>query len=299
MNKDLYAVLGVSRSASQAEIKKSYRKLARKYHPDVNKAPEAEQKFKEISAAFAVLGDEEKRARYDKFGIDGLREGFHPGGGGGFGGFGDLDEILGSLFGGRSPFGGMGGMGGRGGMGGGFPFGRQARPKGRDMETPLSITVQQALMGGSVFIPALSKNITLPPHVYDGQKIRLSGKGQRGPGGNGDLYIILSIKIEEPFLKFNDDLLLPVPVTFGQAFSGSKIPVLLPEGETKKISIQPHTQGGQRLRLRGKGMPQKGGRRTDLFVQIQIQVPKEESEELLNAIKIIENHYESGESESV
>ena len=202
MNKDLYAVLGVSRSASQAEIKKSYRKLARKYHPDVNKAPEAEQKFKEISAAFAVLGDEEKRQRYDKFGIDGLREGFRPGGGGGgFGGFGDLDEILGGFFGGRSPF---------GGMGGGFPFGRQSRPKGKDMETKLSIDMKLALLGGPVFIPILSKNITLPAHVYDGQKIRLSGKGQRGPGGNGDLYIILSIQIEEPFIAFNKDILLPV-----------------------------------------------------------------------------------------
>ncbi|MAA79375.1 MAG: hypothetical protein CL916_08950 [Deltaproteobacteria bacterium] len=294
MNKDLYAVLGVSRSSSQTEIKKSYRTLARKYHPDVNKAPEAEQKFKEISAAFAVLGDEEKRARYDKFGIDGLREGFHPGGGGGFGGFGDLDEILGSLFGGRSPF---GGRGGRGGMGGGFPFGRQSQPKGRDMETLLSITVRQALLGGSIFVPALSKNITLPAHVYDGQKIRLSGKGQRGPGGNGDLYIILSLNIEEPFLKFNDDLLLPVPVTLGQAFSGSKIPVLLPEGETKKISIKAHTQGGQRLRLRGKGIPQKGGKRTDLFVQIQILVPQENTDDLQNAIAVIEHHYSSEETE--
>ena len=292
MNKDLYAVLGVARSASQAEIKKNYRKLARQYHPDVNKAPEAEQKFKEISAAFAVLGDEEKRARYDKFGIDGLREGFHPGGGGGFGGFGDLEEILGGLFGGRSPFGGMGGMGG------GFPFGRQARPKGRDMETLLSITVQQALLGGSVFVPALSKNITLPARVYEGQKIRLAGKGQRGPGGNGDLYIILSIKIEDPFLKFNDDLLLPVSVTFAQAFHGSKIPVLLPEGETKKISIQAHTQGGQRLRLRGKGMPQKGGKRTDLFVLIQILVPKVNTEELSNAIEIIDAHYETEEADT-
>lgn len=288
MNKDLYSVLGVSRSASHAEIKKSYRKLARKYHPDVNKAPEAEQKFKEISAAFAVLGDEEKRKRYDQFGIDGLREGFRPGGGGGFGGFGDLEEILGGLFGGRSPFG--------GGMGGGFPFGRQARPKGKDLETKLTIRMKEALLGGSVFVPALSKNITVPAHVYEGQKIRLTGKGQRGPGGNGDLYIILSIRIEEPFIAFNNDLLLPVPVTFGQAYQGTKIPVLLPEGETKKISIQAHTQGGQRLRLRGKGLPQKGGSRTDLYVQIQIQVPKEEDEALREAIDIIEEYYDDDSS---
>ena len=115
MNKDLYKILGVPRSASPAEIKKKYRELARKYHPDVNKSPDAEQKFKEITAAHAVLGDKDKRARYDRFGIDGLREGF--GGNGGFGGFGDLDEILGSLFGGRSPFGGGSPFGGFGGFG--------------------------------------------------------------------------------------------------------------------------------------------------------------------------------------
>jgi DnaJ-class molecular chaperone len=285
MNKDFYAILGVSRSATPVEIKKKYRQLARKYHPDVNKEEGAEKKFKELSAAFAVLGDKDKRARYDQFGIDGLREGFNPNGGGGFGGFGDLDDILGGLFGGRSPF------GGRGGRGGGFPFGRGQQPKGRDLETKLNITAKQAIVGGPVLITQISTNVTLPPNIYDSQKIRLTGKGQKGPGGNGDLFVIISIKPEEPFLLFNQDLLLPIPVTISQALQGSKIPVLLPEGDIKNISIKPHTQGGQRLRLRGKGIPQKGGRRSDLYIQIQIRIPTETSDALNDAVKVIEEHY--------
>ena len=282
MNKDFYAIIGVSRSASHAEIKKKYRQLARKYHPDVNKEAGAENKFKEISAAFAVLGDKDKRARYDQFGIDGLREGFNPNGGGGFGGFGDLDEILGGFFGGRSPFGGRGGR---------SPFGRRPQPKGRDLETNVQIGNKKAILGGSLMISQISTNVTLPPNIYDGQKIRLSGKGQRGPGGNGDLFVIVSIKPEEPFILFNQDLLLPIPVTISQAIQGSKIPVLLPEGDVKNISIKPHTQGGQRLRLRGKGIPLKGGKRSDLYIQIQIRIPTKDSESLHEAVEVIEAHY--------
>lgn len=288
MNTDFYAILGVSRTADQAEIKKKYRELARKYHPDVNKEAGAEKRFKEISAAFAVLSDKDKRARYDQFGVDGLREGFNPNGGGGFGGFGDLDEILGSFFGGRSPF--SGGMGGFGGMGGGFPFGRQAQPKGKDLESNLYISSKQAIIGGSVYIPHISSNISIPSNVYEGQKIRLAGKGQKGPGGNGDLFIVLSIQLEEPFLQFNNDILLPVPVRISQAYHGSKIAILLPEGESKNITIPPHTQGGQRLRLRNKGLPQKGGTRSDLYVQIQIQIPSRMTPEITEAIATIEQH---------
>ena len=286
MNKDLYKILGVPRSASAAEIKKKYRELARKYHPDVNKSPEAEQTFKEITAAHAVLGNPEKRERYDKFGINGLRDGFSPNGGFG-GGFGDLDEILGSLFGGRSPFG--GGFGGS-------PFGnmgrqRQQASKGADLEATISITAQQSLNGGKLFVQHLGKSITLPSNIYDGQKIRIAGQGQMGRGGKGDLFLVLIIKPESPFLKFNHDLLLPVPVTIFQAYKGAKIPVLLPEGDVKNISILPRTQGGQRFRLKGKGLPLKGGSRSDLYVQIQIRIPKEESIELEETFLAVEEFY--------
>ena len=139
---DLYKILGVSRTATPAEIKKQYRKLAREYHPDRNKNPDAETKFKEISAAFAVLGDEKKKSRYDRFGINGLREGFDPNMSQGFGGFGDLDDILGGMF---SGF-------GRGGS----PFGRTRQrpmPKGSDREAEFRISAQQAIEGGEIHVP--------------------------------------------------------------------------------------------------------------------------------------------------
>ena len=152
--RDLYKILGVTRTATPAEIKKQYRKLAREYHPDRNHTPEAETKFKEISAAFAVLGDAKKRARYDRFGINGLRDGFDPNMGqnaGGFGGFGDLEEILGGMFGG---FG--GGFGRRG-----SPFGnaRRPMPKGSNLEADIRISAQQAIEGGEVHVPSLGRSL--------------------------------------------------------------------------------------------------------------------------------------------
>ena len=290
MNKDLYKILGVSRNATAKEIKSSYRKLAREFHPDRNTSKEAEQKFKEITAAYAVLSDEKKKAQYDRYGINGLRDGFNPHMQGNMGGFGDLDDLLGGIFGG---FGGRGNpFGGRGnpfGNMGGNPFGRA--PKGADIEVPLVISLEQSLLGGSVYVAHLGKNITLPSHIYDQQKIRIAGKGKQGPGGNGDLFLVASIKIESPFSKWNDDLLLALPVTITQAIKGAKVMVLLPENDAKNITLPAGTQGGQRLRLKGKGLPCKGKRRSDLYVQVQIRLPSLQSPELDQALEIIEQHY--------
>lgn len=288
---DLYKILGVDRGADASEIKKAYRKLAHQHHPDRNPDDAAaEERFKQISAANQVLGDEKKRKIYDEFGIDGLREGFDPnaarsyqqwagrspGGfnfnfGEGLGGFGDLDDILGSLMGGR---------------------GRRRRPvKGRDQSTELTISVKQAVEGGHLHVPALGGRIKVAGGLYEGQKIRLAGKGQPGPAGPGDL--LLTLRIATPgFEREGDDLSIEVPVTIRTAVVGGAIEIPTPEGTILRMKIPAGTQGGRRMRLRGKGLPKKGGERGHLFAQIVVRVPTGDSDELLELVERLEAFYD-------
>lgn len=303
-DKDLYALLGVPKTATQDEIKTAYRKLARENHPDRNPDnPAAEARFKEISAANAVLSEPKKRALYDEFGPDGLREGFDPdaarnyqkwagqfgggGGGGGFdfggggsgglGGFGDLDELLGSLFGGA-----LGGGARRGGP--------RMRPKGRDVEGQITVSLRQAIEGAEVHIPELGGNVRIPKGIGDAQKIRLSGRGQAGSGGAGDLYLTVNIATPTGYTREADDLTLDLPITIGQAIRGAQIEIPTPEGTTLSLKIPAGSQGGRRLRVREKGMPGKTGR-GHLYVRLHIRVPTGDDPALLAAVDALEAFY--------
>lgn len=308
--KDLYNILGVSRTASADEIKKAYRDLAKKYHPDRNPDDaSAEERFKEISGAFAVLSDQKKRSLYDEFGADGLREGFDAeaarnyqrwasqgggggggsrfdvpfgggggfgGPGGGFGGFGDLDDLLSGLFGGgraSSP--------------------RASSRRGADMEQEITINLRQAIQGAELQLQLQGKGlkVRVPPGVADGQKIRVPGQGRRGAGGAGHLYLIIRVAPPPGFTVEGDDLSVDVPLTVLQAIKGATVSIPTPEGSTGQLKIPAGTQSGRRLRLRGQGMPVKGGSRGDLMVRVLVRVPEGDDPELIAAAEALERFY--------
>ena len=306
-NRDLYAILGVPRTATADEIKKTYRGLAKQYHPDRNPDdPSAEEKFKEITAAFAVLGDEDKRELYDDFGINGLREGFDPqaarnyqkwasgagrpggpafdggfadlfgnlgGGAGGarFGGFGDLDDILGGLFGGASR--------------------RHPPRRGRDLEQVVTVSVREAIEGGQCNLPHTGIKVRVPKGVAPGQKMRVPGKGHHGPAGAGDLFLRIEIAPPPGFAVIGDDLELDVPLTVLQAMEGATVTVPTPEGTTIQIKVPACTQSGRRLRLRGKGMPCKGGQRGDLYARTMVRVPTTDDIRAVDLARELESFY--------
>ncbi|MES2462431.1 MAG: J domain-containing protein [Armatimonadota bacterium] len=301
--KDYYQLLGVDKNASEKEIKSAYRKLARKYHPDVNSNDKAaEGKFKDISEAYEVLSDSEKREKYNRFGDQWKAysqagsapggQGF-PGGFGGFpggsrGGYGgqnsgdpDLSDLFASLF-GDAAFGGPGG-GRRGGspFGGGSGF-RSAPPrKGEDAEAPITITLDEAFHGGTRALtlqtPAGNKrvDVKIPAGVRDGQKIRLAGQGNPGQAGPGDLFLNVQIAPQGKFERKGDDLYVDVPVSYLDAALGGKASVPTIEGARLSMTVPSGTQTGQSFRLGGQGMPRlREGGRGDLYARIKITVPK-------------------------
>lgn len=287
-SKDLYSVLGVSRTASSDEIRSEYRKLARKLHPDVNPGDdEAEARFKEVSAAYSVLSDEKKRKLYDEFGDVALQVGFDEekaeqmrrfGGGGAnfdfrdwsqgqFAG-GGLEELLGSLFGGR--FGGFAGQGGT--------RVRHAR-KGNSIEAELAIDLPLSVRGGTTSVrlnlPGRELvEVKVPPGVKDGQSLRLSGLGQPGAFGGpaGDLLVRLRVLEHSCYRREGDDLHVEVPVTLAEALEGGKVSFQGPTGEVT-LTIPPGTQSGQSFRLRGLGAAGRAGK-GNLYARIVITSPK-------------------------
>lgn len=314
--KDYYQTLGVSRNASKEEIQKAYRKLARKYHPDVSKEPKAEAKFKDINEAYEVLKDPEKRKKYDQFGSAWKQarqtgqpppgwEGVHfdfgdfaaRGGGGGFrfegagpgfggSGFSDFFEML---F-GQGGFGGMGGARGAGGFQPGGPAqrgGGMGASRGTDQEAQLTLGLEEAARGGQREItltdPQTGERRTLsvkiPPGVKPGGKIRLAGQGAQGPGGGprGDLYLKVDVA-PHPKLRLEGDVLhTTVPIAPWEAALGGQATVPTLNGSVT-IKIPPGTSSGRRIRLRGKGFPARKGEPGDLFAELQIVVPDELSE---------------------
>ena len=277
---DYYQILEVDRDASGADIKKSYRKLARKYHPDVSKDATAEEKFKEVNEAYDVLKDAEKRQAYDRFGND-WKHGheFNPGGySGGFSG-GDFSDFFESIFGG-----GFQQQGSRY---------RQAPQKGADHHLKLDITLEEAYAGGAKTIqfspkavaggPALRPEmkklkINIPEGVSSGQKIRLGKQG--GPaqdgGESGDLYLEMNLLPHRYFKLDNKDVTLRLPVAPWEAAMGTtlKVPTL---GGDVDLKIKPGMQSGQKMRLKGKGMP--GPVKGDQFVEIMIQTPPADNQQ--------------------
>ena len=276
--KDYYAILGVGKDATEKEIKQAYRKLARKYHPDVNPGnKEAEEKFKEISEAYEVLSDKEKRSKYDRFGEQwqqAERGGFGgPGGfryenfegfdqGGEFGGFGDFFEML---------------FGPRGGA-------RARTPtRGADIEARIDVTLEEAYDGATKTFsiatepgkPPQRLEVKIPAGVREGSRIRLAGQGAPGPNGQrGDLYLIVNFLPHPAFERRSNDLYVDVTVPFTTAALGGEIQVPTVKGRVT-MKIPAGTQSGQSFRLSGQGMPRlnKSGK-GDLYARIRISVPK-------------------------
>ncbi len=296
--KDYYKVLGVERNASEKEIKSAYRKLARKYHPDVNPNDKtAEERFKEISEAYEVLSDSEKRAKYDQFGQywESVGAGGAPGGqpqwegftfdfgdfgkeSGGFGsgdtGFSDFFEML---------FG-SGAVGSR-------RTRRTAAPaKGRDIESEMTISLEDAYHGAKKTFELGGKRIevTIPKGVKDGQRIRLSSQGESGPAGKGDLYIKIKIREHPIYNRKDDDLYVDIPVDYIIAALGGEVIVPTLSGRVT-MKIPPRTSGGRTFRLPGQGMPKiKGGGMGNLYAKVRVQIPEHISDkerELLEQIK--------------
>ncbi|MGW3363145.1 DnaJ C-terminal domain-containing protein [Streptosporangium canum] len=286
--RDFYDSLGVSRDAGQDEIQSAYRKLARTYHPDVNKDPGAEDRFKEISEAYSVLSDPATRRRYDAFGPDfrqvpedvdpdtwararagrgarggrpGAGAGAGPGGPAGFGEGVDFEDLLEGLFSGRG--------GGRAGRGWG-PI------PGADQEAEIELTVEDAYRGGrrSITVGGRRIDVNIPAGVTDGQRIRLAGQGGRGSDGAaaGDLYLIVRIAPHPRYRVEGRDIRVQLPVTPWEAALGASVAVDTPAGEAK-VKVPAGSSSGRRLRLRGRGMPNPRGTPGDLFAEVRIMVP--------------------------
>ncbi len=269
MSKSLYATLEVSENASKDEIKKAYRRLARKYHPDVNKEASAEEKFKEVNAAYEVLSDESKRRQYDQMG-DSMFGGqnFHDfarSQGGGV----DLDEILRSMFGGGGMGGGFGGMGGGfGGMGGGMPD--------LDIETSITVPFIASVNGGkhSVSLNNESFDIKIPAGIKSGEKMRVKGKGKQYQSQRGDLLIKVNVSPSHEYERDGDDLIKTIDVTLKTALFGSKIKVHTLDKEVK-LTIPAGTKQGQKFRLKGEGvMNRKTKEKGFLYLKVNIVLPK-------------------------
>lgn len=299
MAEDYYEALGVPRTADAAEIQQAFRTLARRYHPDVNRDPAAEERFKQINEAYSVLSDPDTRSRYDRFGPDfrqipedydeRVAAGQGVGGGAGayrggpFGGARgagraggrtwtetgfdasgvDFEDLFGGIFGGRA-----------GGAGRGSPI------PGADQEAELTLSVEEAYRGGRRKVTLgghggeRSYDVTIPAGVVDGQRIRLTGEGGRGRGAGsaGDLYLVVRIAPHPRYRLVGRDIHVDLPVTAWEAALGATVPVSGPGG-TVKVHVPAGTSTGRRLRLRGEGMPHPKGSPGHLYAEIQVMVP--------------------------
>jgi curved DNA-binding protein len=280
MSKSLYETLGVDSGASEAEIKKAYRKLARQYHPDVNKDAGAEEKFKEVNAAYEVLSDKDKRAKYDQFGdqIFGGQN-FHDFARG-QGGNVDLDDILRNIFGGGGGFGGAsGGFGGGGFGGGGFGGGfHQQQPMNLDVEANVTVPFSVAVLGGkhSVSMQGESFDIKIPAGIKTGEKMRVRGKGKHAQGRSGDLYLKIDVAPSSDYSREGDNLVKVFDVPLYAALFGGKVAVETLEKEIT-LKVPQNTKNGQRFRVKEMGVKnRKTSQRGDLYLKANIVLPKVE-----------------------
>ena len=295
---DLYQQLGIKRGASEAEIKKAYRSLAKQLHPDRNKDnPKAAERFAQVTRAYDLLSDKDKRARYDRGEIDedgnprmpfgsgfGGGAGARPGAGGGsgFDGFpggfsadsADLSDLFEGLFGAATQ--------GRRGAGSGGPFGgfgRARQPqKGADIAYRLKVPFADAatLKGQRVTLAGgRTIDLKLPKGVEDGTKIRLAGQGQDGPGGRGDAIVTIEIANHPFFTREGSNIRLVLPISLKEAVQGAKVKVPTPEGPVM-LTIPKSATSGKVLRVKGRGFTGKDGHRGDMLVQLAVDVPKDD-----------------------
>lgn len=296
--KDFYSLLGVSRTVSDDELKKAYRKLAMQFHPDKNPGDKkSEEKFKEISEAYETLSDPKKRELYDQFGHSGAQAGFGGAGGpfgaGGFrGGFGggrpgggqanaeDFQDIFGDVFGDL--------FGGRSSPGGG----KSRRPqKGADLRYTLNISFEESALGCEKVISFLRQragkddsaklSVSVPAGVKENQKLKLKGEGDSPPqsGAAGDLFVIIQIQDHPLFRREENDVLMDVPITYTDALLGTEVEIPTVTGKAM-VRVPPGTHSGQAFRLRGKGFPKVGGFGSgDMLVKILIDIPESLSRE--------------------
>jgi curved DNA-binding protein len=298
MADDYYKLLGVGRNATETEIKKAYRKLAMKFHPDHAKGDKsAEEKFKKISEAYAVLSDKEKRQEYDTFGSEGFKQRFSQEDI--FRGF-NVNDILrefgfGDMFGGAESR----GSGTRFTYSGGSPFegrGRQQAQsvRGQDLIYEMPLTLREVASGTTKVVTIQSQGVPeritvkIPKGMVDGKKLRLTGKGNPGPfgGPRGDLYIQAKL-MEDPVFSVEDhDLVTHREIKLTEALLGTTIAVPTLDEKQYSLKIPPGSRNGTKLRLPGLGLPaMKGGKRGDLFVRLQVQIPRELSREQVDLVE--------------
>jgi DnaJ-class molecular chaperone len=277
MNRDPYEILGIKQDASQKDIQSAFRRLAKKFHPDLNPGDKrAEEKFKEISMANEILGDEEKRARFDRGEIDvtgaeqaprnyyreyasaeGAGNSYNSGAG--FADFADADDLFGSFFSRRANRGGF-------------------QASGNDLNFRMEVDFLDAVNGATTSIqlpngPALE--VKIPPGTRDGQTLRLRGKGGPGIGGGppGDALIEIHVRPHKYFVRDGDDIRLELPITLSEAVLGGRVKVPTPSGAVY-LTLKPYSNSGAVLRLRDKGVPKRGGGHGDVYVTLKIVLPE-------------------------
>lgn len=302
--RDPYSVLGVSKSASEAEIKSAYRRLAKTYHPDHNSEdPRAKERFAEVGAAYEILGDKDKRGQYDRGEIDADGRprthafsgagGFDPFGGAGAGGAGgrrsyryssgagggtagpDIDDILRDF---------MGGFGGSRGQQGAGRTWKTPKEPGKDAEATVTVTLEDLVGGGKAradLPTGKSVAISIPPGVTSGQQVRLRGQGFPNPTGaqHGDAIVTITIAPHPLFVPAGSDLKLDLPVALYEAVLGGKVRAPTLEGAVE-LTVPANASGGKVLRLRGKGLPKASGGRGDLLVTLRIALPEKSDPDL-------------------